>query len=68
MFLLSFIGLGLVIFPYIIPPQITIYQAAASPSSLVFMIVFIGFLIPIMLAYNIYSYIVFQGKVITEDY
>ncbi|MEO1671921.1 MAG: cytochrome d ubiquinol oxidase subunit II [Cyanobacteria bacterium J06631_2] len=63
LFLLSFIGLGLVVFPYIIPTQITIYQAAASPSSLVFMIVFIGFLIPIMLAYNIYNYIVFRGKV-----
>jgi cytochrome bd ubiquinol oxidase subunit II len=68
LFLLSFIGLGLVVFPYIIPTQITIYQAAASPSSLVFMVVFIGFLIPIMLAYNIYNYIVFKGKVITEEY
>ncbi len=67
LFLLSFIGLGLVVFPYIIPNQITIYQAAASPSSLVFMIVFIGFLIPIMLAYNIYNYIVFQGKVVIEE-
>ena len=63
LFLLSFIGLGLVVFPYIIPPKITIYQAAADPSSLVFMIIFIGFLIPIMLAYNIYNYIVFRGKV-----
>ncbi len=67
LFLISFIGLGLVVFPYIIPTQITIYQAAASPSSLVFMIVFIGFLIPIMLAYNIYNYIVFRGKVISEE-
>ncbi len=63
LFFLSFIGLGLVVFPYIIPTKITIYQAAASPSSLVFMIIFIGFLIPIMLAYNIYNYIVFRGKV-----
>lgn len=62
-FLLSFLGLGLIIFPYIIPPQITIYQAAASPSALVFMIIFIGFLIPIMLFYNIYNYVVFRGKV-----
>jgi cytochrome bd ubiquinol oxidase subunit II len=68
LFLLSFIGLGLVVFPYIIPDQITIYQAAASPSSLVFMIVFIGFLIPIMLAYNIYNYIVFQGKIVVEEH
>lgn len=68
LFLLSFLGLGLIVFPYIIPTQITIYQAAASPSSLVFMIVFIGFLIPIMLAYNIYNYIVFNGKVIVDEH
>ena len=64
LFFLSFIGLALVVFPYIIPSKITIYQAAASPSSLVFMIVFIGFLIPIMLAYNIYNYVVFRGKIL----
>ncbi len=63
LFLMSFLGLGLIIFPYVIPPSITIYQAAASPSALTFMIIFIGFLIPIMLFYNIYNYIVFRGKV-----
>jgi cytochrome bd ubiquinol oxidase subunit II len=67
LFLVSFIGLGLVVFPYIIPPQITIYQGAASPSSLVFMIIFVGFLIPIMLAYNLYNYVVFRGKVVVES-
>ena len=68
LFLLTFLGLGLIVFPYIIPTEITIYQAAAASSSLVFMIVFIGFLIPIMLAYNIYQYIVFRGKVAGEGY
>ena len=68
LFLLTFFGLGLIVFPYIIPTKITIYQAAAAPSSLVFMIIFIGFLIPIMLAYNIYQYIVFRGKVAGEGY
>jgi cytochrome bd ubiquinol oxidase subunit II len=62
-FLLSFLGLGAIIFPYVIPPTISIYQAAASPSALVFMITFIGFLIPIMLFYNIYNYVVFRGKI-----
>ncbi len=62
-FLLTFLGLGLIVFPYIIPTQITIYQAAASPSALVFMVIFVGFLIPIMLFYNIYQYVVFRGKV-----
>jgi cytochrome bd ubiquinol oxidase subunit II len=64
-FSLSFIGLGLIVFPYIIPTKITIYQAAASPSALVFMLTFVGVLIPIMLFYNIYNYIVFRGKVVT---
>ncbi|MFN3926971.1 MAG: cytochrome d ubiquinol oxidase subunit II [Pseudanabaenaceae cyanobacterium] len=66
LFCLSFVGLGFVIFPSIIPPSITIYQAAASPSSLVFMLTFIGFLIPILLAYNIYNYVVFRGKIVGE--
>ena len=68
LFLLTFVGLALVVFPYIIPTEITIYEAAAAPSSLVFMLVFIGFLIPIMLAYNIYNYIVFRGKVTHHPY
>jgi cytochrome bd ubiquinol oxidase subunit II len=66
LFLLTFLGLGLIVFPYIIPTKITIYQAAASPSALVFMIIFVGFLIPIMLFYNIYQYVVFRGKVKVE--
>jgi cytochrome bd ubiquinol oxidase subunit II len=65
-FMLTFLGLGLVVFPYIIPNTVTIYDAAASPSALVFMIVFVGFLIPIMLFYNIYQYVVFRGKVVAE--
>jgi cytochrome d ubiquinol oxidase subunit II len=67
-FLLTFIGLGLIVFPYIIPNQITIYQSAAAPSALVFMLIFIGFLIPIMLFYNIYNYVVFRGKVVGDVY
>ncbi len=67
LFLLTFVGLGFVVFPDIIPPSITIYQAATAPSALVFMLVFIGFLIPIMLFYNIYNYVVFRGKVVRID-
>lgn len=67
-FLLSFVGLGVIVFPYIIPRSITVYEAAADPSALVFMLTFIGFLIPIMLAYNIYQYVVFRGKVQSSEY
>lgn len=68
LFVLTFLGLGLIVFPYIIPTQITIYEAAADPSSLVIMIIFIGFLIPVMLFYNLYQYIVFRGKVTGGHY
>ncbi|MBD2598352.1 cytochrome d ubiquinol oxidase subunit II [Nostoc sp. MBR 210] len=68
LFVLSFIGLGLIVFPYIIPTKITIYDASADPSSLVIMIIFIGFLIPVMLFYNLYQYIVFRGKVTGGGY
>ena len=68
LFVLTFIGLALVVFPYIIPTQITIYEASADPSSLVIMIIFVGVLIPIMLFYNLYSYIVFRGKVAGGSY
>jgi cytochrome d ubiquinol oxidase subunit II len=68
LFVLTFLCLGLIIFPYIIPRQITIYEAAADPSSLVIMIIFIGFLIPVMLFYNLYQYIVFRGKVTGGEY
>lgn len=67
LFSLSFIGLGFVIFPQIIPPSVSIYEAAAQPSSLVFMLAFIGFLIPILLFYNIYNYIVFRGKIASDS-
>ena len=68
LFVLSFLGLALVVFPYIIPSKITIYEAAADPSSLVIMIVMIGALIPVMLFYNLYQYVVFRGKVTGGHY
>ncbi|GAB1542184.1 hypothetical protein NUACC21_48580 [Scytonema sp. NUACC21] len=60
--------MALVVFPYIIPTEITIYEAAADPSALVFMVIFIGALIPVMLFYNIYQYVVFLRKVTGGHY
>jgi cytochrome d ubiquinol oxidase subunit II len=59
----SFAGLGVMVFPAIIPPSVTIFAAHSSVSSMVFMLTFIGVLIPIMLFYNIYNYLAFAGKV-----
>ena len=68
LFVLTFMGLALVMFPYITPTQITIYEASADPSSLVIMIIFVGTLIPVMSFYNLYSYVVFRGKVAGGSY
>lgn len=62
-FVFSFIGLAATWFPYIIPGQVSIDQAAAHNNTLVFMLIGIGMLIPVMLTYNIYQYIVFRGKI-----
>ena len=67
-FVLSFLGLAASLYPYIVPGSLTVTQAAANSNTLVFMLLGIGMLIPVMLAYNAYQYVVFRGKVSEEGY
>ena len=60
---LSFAGLGVSMWPYIVPQSITIRDAAAPDNSLYFMLVGVSVLVPIILAYTAFSYWVFRGKV-----
>lgn len=60
---LGFSGLGISIWPHIIPPAITLWQAAAPAQSQGFMLVGALFIIPIILVYTFWSYYVFRGKV-----
>ena len=59
----SLMGLAASYYPYIVPGGVTTQQAAADSLTLVFMMVGIGLLIPIMIFYNGYQYLVFRGKV-----
>ncbi|MDE3175508.1 MAG: cytochrome d ubiquinol oxidase subunit II [Pseudomonadota bacterium] len=68
LFLLAFIGLGISIYPDIVPDRISIWQAAAPPSSQAFMLVGASVLVPIILIYTGYAYWVFRGKVGDEGY
>lgn len=68
LFLLCFVGLGISIFPDIVPGAITIAQAAAPESSLLFVLVGAVVLIPLILAYTAWSYWVFRGKTGHEGY
>lgn len=67
LFVIAFIGLAISLYPNLIPPSLTIYDAAAPPESLRFLLWGAAFLIPIILAYTIYSYWVFRGKVRVGD-
>jgi cytochrome d ubiquinol oxidase subunit II len=56
LFLLCYTGLAVSLFPYIIPPDITIWEAAAAPDSQLFMLYGAVPLLPIILGYTAYSY------------
>jgi cytochrome d ubiquinol oxidase subunit II len=62
-FFLCFTGLGISIWPWIVPPSIDIWQASSPPSSQLFLLVGALVLIPIVLAYTGYAYWVFRGKI-----
>ena len=63
LFLLGYLGLVISSFPYLVPPSLTIWQAAASPSSQMFMLVGTLVLLPIILGYIVFVYWLFRGKV-----
>jgi cytochrome d ubiquinol oxidase subunit II len=62
-FVLSYLGLGISLWPLAVPPSITIWQASSAPESQRFLIIGTAILIPIILAYTAYAYWTFRGKV-----
>jgi cytochrome d ubiquinol oxidase subunit II len=62
-FVLGFIGLLVGMWPYLLPPTLTLWDAAAPPSSQMFVLVGMTMLLPIILGYVWWSYRVFRGKV-----
>ena len=68
LFALGLIGLGISLYPYVVPRSITIWDAAAPTRSLVFMLVGAAIMVPVILAYTGYAYWVFRGKTADEGY
>jgi cytochrome bd ubiquinol oxidase subunit II len=64
LFAASFAGLAVSLFPYIVPGQLSIASAASNSSTLIFMLIGIGTVMPIMIGYNLYQYHLFRGKVV----
>ena len=68
LFLLTFIGLVISVFPYVVPQALTIWDAAAPEKSQRFMLIGAAVLVPVILAYTGWAYWVFRGKVGHEGY
>lgn len=61
-FLVTFAGLAISFFPWVIPNQLTIWETVAGQESLMIVAVGAILVLPIILAYTAYTYYVFRGK------
>jgi len=63
LFVLSFIGIAISLWPMIVPHHFTLWQAASPDRTQAFLLVGTLFLLPVILMYSGWSYWVFRGKV-----
>ena len=63
LFVMAFIGLVISTMPYMVPPTITLWQAAAAPKSQGFILGGMSFMVPVILGYTVFVYRTFRGKV-----
>jgi cytochrome bd ubiquinol oxidase subunit II len=61
-FLCAYIGIGISVYPYLIPHEVTIWEAAAPDSTLLFILIGVLIMLPILLGYTLYAYHLFRGK------
>jgi cytochrome d ubiquinol oxidase subunit II len=66
-FALGFAGLVLGIWPNLLPPDLSIWKAAAPPQSQGFVLAGTLFMLPAVLGYTWWSYSVFRGKVAADS-
>ena len=59
---LGFLGMAYSFYPYVVPERLTIYEAAAAPESLVIILVGTAIVLPVIIGYSVFAYIVFRGK------
>ncbi|MFR9793521.1 cytochrome d ubiquinol oxidase subunit II [Streptomyces sp. MB22_4] len=55
-------GLAVLTLPVVVPPGLSVHQAAAPHSSQLFLVLGVGLCMPFVLAYNIYAWRSFRGK------
>jgi len=62
LFTLSFFGLAYSFYPYVVPEQLTIYEAASAPESLFIILIGTCVVLPMIGGYTALAYTVFRGK------
>lgn len=62
LFFLSYLGIGISLYPWIVPFKFTIWEAASVSTSQSLLLVGVVIFLPIILIYTAYSYYVFRGK------
>jgi cytochrome d ubiquinol oxidase subunit II len=65
-FLTGYLGLGISLWPWLVPFNVSFRQAAAAPESQSFLLVGTAVMLPLVLGYVAYSYYVFRGKTSDE--
>ncbi|MEP2829910.1 cytochrome d ubiquinol oxidase subunit II [Parvibaculum sp.] len=66
LFILGLGGIAISLYPNIIPPSVTVWDAVAPRSSVIFAMVGVAVVLPMVLIYTIYAYSVFHGKASAE--
>jgi cytochrome d ubiquinol oxidase subunit II len=66
-FMLGFLGLVIGIWPNLLPPSMSIWDAASAPESQSFILVGTLVMLPAVLTYTWWSYRIFAGKVTAES-
>jgi len=66
-FLLGFFGLGISLWPYVVPRHVTVWEGAADPQTLWFAGIGLSLILPIVVAYQLNAYWVFRGKTRLEE-
>ncbi|MCA0928292.1 cytochrome d ubiquinol oxidase subunit II [Ruegeria profundi] len=62
LFTLAFFGMAYSFYPYVVPEQLTIYEAASAPESLFIILIGAIFVLPVIAGYTVLSYTIFRGK------
>jgi cytochrome d ubiquinol oxidase subunit II len=64
---MNYVGLGISLWPWLVPYKINIWQAAAAPESQSLLLIGTVVMLPVVLTYTGFCYYIFRGKTTHES-